>query len=51
MAFIKNETPKIMTEEQIKQNAWNDFGRYTPCDENEWIDGYVVGAHETNRGT
>ena len=32
-----------MTEEQIKQNAWNDFGRYTPCDENEWIDGYVLG--------
>ena len=34
-----------MGEEQIKQNAWNDFGRYTPCDENEWIDGYVVGAY------
>lgn len=34
-----------MTDEQIKQNAWNDFGRYTPCDENEWIDGYVVGVH------
>lgn len=34
-----------MTQEQIKQNAWNDLGRYTPCDENEWIDGYIVGAH------
>lgn len=35
----------IMTDEQITQNAWNDLGRYTSCDENEWIDGYVVGAH------
>ena len=34
-----------MTEEQIKQNAWNDLGKYSQCDENEWIDGYVVGAY------
>ena len=34
-----------MTEEQIKQNAWNDIGKYSQCDENEWIDGYVIGAH------
>ena len=34
-----------MTEEQIKQNAWNDLGKYSSCNENEWIDGYVIGAH------
>ena len=34
-----------MTEEQIKQNAWNDLGKYSSCDENEWIDGYVIGVH------
>ena len=34
-----------MTVEQIRQNTWNDLGRYSPCDENEWIDGYVIGTH------
>ena len=46
--LVETDEPNtpIVPEDEIKRKAWDNFGNWCPCDDEEWIDGFVVGYKE-----